>query len=205
MKVVMAVFVILLIAAGFWMVDWQKKTAELKQLSAALTQKNGELGHCKSMVSALPQENARKVKLERELKVCIHEQFTPENQQDIVPSAIADIESLVEHQKTRMGDRDFIISSLTPGAMQAAGAAKEGTSGVTVLKEYPRLTFQMALNGQYATVIDFLRQLGALKLKRLVTVNRLSLTPSGDAKPGMSPPLSIQMPITAYLRQGAVQ
>jgi len=62
--------------------------------------------------------------------------------------------------------------------------------------------FQMSLKGKYLTVIDFLRQLGALKLKRLVTINKLSLSPAETPKGGSSPALNITIPITAYLSKG---
>jgi Tfp pilus assembly protein PilO len=204
MKIVLAVFIIILIGLGFYLVDWQKKTAEIKQLEQSLASKKDELARSKASVKALPEEQKKKERLERELKAVIAEQLTPETEAEFVPSYIADIERLVEQQRTRMGDQDFIISSLTPGQLTTvAGAKKEGASeGPSALAGYPTRTFQMQLTGRYASLIDFLRQLGALKLKRLVTINRLSLSPGGETKPGSSPPLSIAMPITAYLRQG---
>jgi Tfp pilus assembly protein PilO len=207
MKVVLAVFVILLTASGFWLTDWQRKIAEKDQLASLCDLKKAEFGRCRAMVSALPQENEKNIRLQRELRAIIQEQLVSEKDSDFVPSAISDIESLVEHGRTRMGDRDFIVLSLAPGALTAAGTRQDNAAGggVPALKEYPTRTFQMAMTGQYSTVIDFLRQLGALKLKRLVAVNRLSLSPNGEAQQGVSPPLSIQMPITAYLRQGVVQ
>ncbi|MDQ7822109.1 MAG: hypothetical protein RDV48_04875 [Candidatus Eremiobacteraeota bacterium] len=207
MKIVLAIFIIILIGLGFWLVDWQKKTAEIKQLETTLNDKKGEYEKNQALVKALPQETERKKQLERELKAVIQEQLTPETESEFVPSYIADIERLVEQERTRMGDPDFIINNLTPGALTTVGgtAKKEADTGPTALAGYPTRTFQMQLTGRYATVIDFLRQLGALKLKRLVTINRISLSPSGGSKEGGSPPLNITIPITAYLRQGGGQ
>jgi Tfp pilus assembly protein PilO len=211
MKIVLAVFVIILIGLGFWLVDWQKKTAEIKQLDSTLEAKRAELEKNNALVKALPAETERKKQLERELKAVIQEQLTPETEAEFVPSYIADVEKLVEQQRTRMGDPDFQINSLTPGQLTTvSGPKKEGEaapaeSGPSVLAGYPTRTFQMSLTGRFASTIDFLRQLGALKLKRLVTINRLTLTPSGEIKVGVSPVLGITMPITAYLRQGGGQ
>ncbi|MHC9542957.1 MAG: type 4a pilus biogenesis protein PilO [Vulcanimicrobiota bacterium] len=206
MKIVLAIFIIILIGLGFWLVDWQKKTAEIKQLEQTYTNKQAELDKAQAQVKALPQETQRKKDLERQLKEVISEQLTPETESDFVPAYIADIERLVDQEKMRMNDPDFQITSLTPGALTTVGGAKkEGeASGPSALAGYPTRTFQMQLTGRYPSVIDFLRQLGALKLKRLVTINRLTLSPNGDVSKG-SPPLSVTMPITAYLRQGGGQ
>lgn len=205
MKIVLAIFIIILIGLGFWLVDWQKKTAEIKQLEQTHSNKQGELDKAQAQVKALPQETQRKKDLERQLKEVISEQLTPETESEFVPSYIADVERLVDQEKIRMNDPDFQITSLTPGALTTVGGAKkEGDSGPSALAGYPTRTFQMQLTGRYSSVIDFLRQLGALKLKRLVTINRLTLSPQGDISKG-SPPLSVTMPITAYLRQGGGQ
>ncbi len=202
MKVVLALFIIVLIGLGFWLVDWQKKMNVIKQQEKTLEDKQKELADMEKLILELPAEKKRQEDLKRELREVIQEQLTPETESEFVPSYIADIEKLVEQERVRMGDPDFIINSLTPGALTpVGGGAKEGEEGPTALMGYPTRTFQMALTGKYATIIDFLRQLGALKLKRLVTINRIALSPSGEIKPGVSPVLSIQMPITAYLRQ----
>jgi Tfp pilus assembly protein PilO len=57
------------------------------------------------------------------------------------------------------------------------------------------------MTGKYSTVIDFLYQLGAMKLDRLVTINRLSLSPS-KSEGNASPVLTVSMPITAYMKTG---
>ena len=94
-----------------------------------------------------------------------------------------------------MNDPDFIITAMTP-------ESKTDSSSVNVLSSYPARSFQMSLTGRYTTVIDFLRQLGALKLKRLVTISKLSLTGAPDSKNySKSPKLTITMPISVYLRK----
>ena len=82
---------------------------------------------------------------------------------------------------------------------------EEGEDGQpAVLKKFPTRTFQMTMRGRYATLIEFLYQLGDLRLERLVTINKIALTPDGSDKKsgGKSPVLTIQIPITAYMREG---
>lgn len=199
MKIVVAIFVIVLIGMGFWLIDWQKKSAEVRQLSINLSQREQEHERCISLTKALPQETQRKKDLARQLREVVQEQLPAEKQNEIVASYISDIEKLALQQRTRMNDPDFQIISLTPGPMTTTAAKSEGGD---ILKDYPTRTFQMQFSGRYSSVVDFLRQLGALKLKRLVTINRITLSPSGDSSHG-SPPLAVGMPITAYLRPGS--
>jgi hypothetical protein len=60
----------------------------------------------------------------------------------------------------------------------------------------------MTMTAKYPTLVDFLYELGALELDRLVTINQISLSP-GPSEGGGSPVLTVTIPITAYLRQGA--
>lgn len=63
----------------------------------------------------------------------------------------------------------------------------------------------MQLTGRYGTIIDFLRQRGALKLKRVVTISRMSLSLSNDVEPGQSPTLSVSMPMNAQSKGLEIQ
>jgi len=199
MKIVVAIFVVLLIGMGFWLIDWQKKSAELRSLSINLSQREQEHERCLSLTKALPQETQRKKELARQLREVVQEQLPAEKQNEIVASYISDIDKLALQQRTRMNDPDFQIISLSPGPLTTTAAKSEDGD---ILKNYPTRTFQMQFSGRYSSVVDFLRQLGALKLKRLVTIDRITLSPSGDPSHG-PPPLSVGMPITAYIRPGS--
>jgi len=209
MKIVLAVVIIFLIALGFWLLDWQEKLNPLGQLDTTLTQRVNKLKDSELLVNDLPKETDRNDRLTKELKSLIKERFTAEDQSDFVPSYLTEMEKLVEFEKTNTGDTSFAILSLTPGGLvnSSAGAKdaskdKQASGSQPALKDYPTRTFQMSMRGKYATLIDFLRQLGALKLKRLVTINKISLSPAEESKAGEAPVLSITIPITAYLRQG---
>jgi len=209
MKVVLAFVLIVVIALGFWVLDWQKKMGEVKQLDISLQQKDEQYQKAQQMVADLPKELEKKEVLTKSLQSLIREQIAPEPLEVFVPAYLTSIEDLVITERTKMRDNSFSLMSITPGALvTSGGAAKpkvEGQpqqpEGGEVLKGYPTRTFQMSMKGKYTTLIDFLYQLGALKLKRLVTIERISLSP-GESKPGQSPVLTINMPITAYLWQG---
>jgi len=132
-----------------------------------------------------------------ELDANIQQKLTPESETDFVPSYMADVEKLVEQQRIRMNDPDFIITAMTPDTKSDSSSSVNN-----VLASYPARSFQMSLTGRYTTVIDFLKQLGALKLKRLVTVSKLTLSGSPDKDNySKSPMLTITMPISVYLRK----
>jgi len=215
MKIVLALIVIILIALGFWIMDWQKKYSDLRQLESNLAQKQETLKKNEELVKALPEEMKRKEDLEKSLRSIIQEQFTPETEQEFVPAYISGIEGLVIDEQKRTGDKDFVLLSIIPGAMVSATVFKEGkkegeaakpaetkTQVPAALGGYPTRSFQMSMTGRYATLIDFLHQLGALRLKRLVTINRISLSPKSNPGVGLPPVLSINIPVTAYLRAG---
>lgn len=207
MKVVLAVFIIILIGLGFWLVDWQKKMAMISSLENTLNIKKDDLAKNEALVKELPEQTKRKEDLQKQLRSIITEQMAPEEAIDFVPSYISEVERLVETERERCKDPDFIILTITPGVLTGGAAPravekKEEGPAEVALAGYPTRMFQMTMTGRYVTLIDFLKQLGALKLKRLVTINRITLSPGGTAKRGESPVLNITIPITAYLRQG---
>jgi len=223
MKVVLALVLVALIGLGFWVMDWQKKFNELSSLQTNLQTKKDKFEKAKQAGQDLPKEMARKDELERTLRSLIQEQISPEPASVFVPAYIQEVENLVLYEQKRMRDNNFSVLTLTPGiqtmtklggtegekkpaaegeAAKTDAAAAAAAAESEALKGYPTRTFQMSLEGKYTTLIDFLHQLGALKLKRLVTINRIALAPSKVGAEGSSPVLSIQMPITAYLWQG---
>jgi Tfp pilus assembly protein PilO len=204
LKIACAVLIIMLIGAGFWLTDWQKKSAEIRQLQALEKTKTAELDNNRAAARALPGETEKKKSLERELRAVVQQELSAESRETFIPSYISDVERLVALERSHMEDPDFQISSLSPGALKEPEATKGDTrdEGRRAAALCPTCVFKMQFSGRYLTLIDFLRELGALKLKRLVTISRISLSPSGAAGGIGSPVLDIQMPVMAYLRQG---
>lgn len=214
MKLILALVIILLIGVGFYVLDWQKKQQQIDQLTADLNAKKDKLAKTEEEIKQLPILTAKVDELEKQLQSLVASKFTQEEPELFVANYIAEIERMVVGQQEATGDYDFSITSITPGAMQATAVAggeeeKEGakadieTAGASpeALQGFPTRVFQMQMKGRYATLVDFLYQLGALELDRLVTINKISLSPA-SGEPGESPVLSVTIPITAYLRQG---
>jgi Tfp pilus assembly protein PilO len=219
MKIVLAVIIIAVIGLGFWLLDWQKKQAELATIQRTLEEKKAEKDRIEKDVQKIDELVKINNDLKGQLKVIIESGFVPEQEKDFVPNYLEKVEGLVARVAAENGDDSFEILSVTPGAqtIQQAPASAGGTKTDAktdakaaaaapapppeALKNYPTRTFQMSMRGRYETLIDFLDRLGRLELQRLVTVNKLALSPAEGVKSG-SPTLAITMPLTAYLRTG---
>ncbi len=213
MKLILALVIILLIGAGFYVLDWQKKYQQIEQLNADLQTKQDKLRKTEEEIKQLPILTKKVEELEKKLQSLVASKFTQEEPELFVANYIAEIERMVIGQQEATSDYDFNIVSITPGAMQATqvsgGDASAGEGDLDsgsaespeALQGFPTRVFQMQMTGRYATLVDFLYQLGALELDRLVTINKISLSPNAG-EPGESPVLSVTIPITAYLRQG---
>ena len=197
MKIFIGIIVIVFMVAIFWLTSWQKTTKDIDTQNEQIKTIDGQIQQAikdKEEIKGLEDKLAKK---KLELDANIQQKLTPESETDFVPSYMADVEKLVEQQRIRMNDPDFIITAMTPDTKSDSSSSVNN-----VLASYPARSFQMSLTGRYTTVIDFLKQLGALKLKRLVTISKLSLTGAPDSKNySKSPKLTITMPISVYLRK----
>lgn len=221
MKIFIALIVIGLILAGFWFMDYQQKYNEIQQLDQNLKQSEEKLASSKQKLQDLPRLTEEMQQLERELQSLIASKFTNEDPELFVANYIADIERLVLAQQQATGDSTFSIDSIQPGQMQTTSTPESGDQGgqgqpagnappaqpeggageaPEALQGFPTRVFSMTMTGRYGTLVEFLYQLGALKLDRLVTINKITLQPGKDKDKGET--LNIQIPITAYLRQG---
>jgi len=197
MKIFIGIIVIVFMVAIFWLTSWQKTTKDIDTQNEQIKTIDGQIQQAikdKEEIKGLEDKLAKK---KLELDANIQQKLTPESETDFVPSYMADVEKLVEQQRIRMNDPDFIITAMTPDTKSDSSSSVNN-----VLASYPARSFQMSLTGRYTTVIDFLKQLGALKLKRLVTVSKLTLSGSPDKDNySKSPMLTITMPISVYLRK----
>lgn len=196
MKIFITLIIILFMGGIFYALQWRGPIEERKQAEAQIETLNQELQKVLAQKEEIPKLQAQIREKEAELQATIQQELTPESETDFVPSYMADVEKLVEAQRIRMNDPDFIITAMTPESGSSDNSVK-------VLSSYPARSFQMSLTGRYTTIIDFLRQLGALKLKRLVTVSKLTLAKGTSSSKDYtkSPILTITMPISVYLRK----
>jgi len=204
MKLIVAILAILLIGAGFYMFDWSDKWARKKAAQDQLDQKQSELAALQEAIKELPKLQQQVLEKEAELNRVINQRVSSESAETLVGNYLQEVERLVVEQQRVTGDYSFHIKSISPGTQQATGAPGAQATGPDTpeaLSAFQTRVFTMSMEGKYSTIVDFLYQLGAMKLDRLVTINSIRLGKAGGQDG--SPTLSIDMPITAYLKQGS--
>lgn len=192
LKIFVTVVLLGLCLTGYYIMDYQAKLSELEQLETQVQAAERRLADNRARLARLPEVTQRMQLLERELSGLLQSPGSDDPEQ-FVTAYLKDLEHLVLTQQLTSGDNSFSIQSVTPGAEAAAPAQGEA------LERAPRRVFEMSFQGRYQTLADFLVELGRLKLDRLVTINKIVLAPVSTKEPGV---LQIQMPVTAYLRQG---
>jgi Tfp pilus assembly protein PilO len=212
MKIIIAFILIGLIGAGFYLLDWQAKFQERDSQKKQLEEANQKLAKIKEDIKMLPELTRQMEEKERELQALVSSKMSQEDPQLFVANYIAEIERMVVAQQEATGDYDFDITSIAPGTASTVSAPSGGNSSAPppdagssntpeALQGFPTRVFNMQMTARYSTLVDFLYQLGALKLDRLVTINKISLAP-GKVDGGESPVLTVQIPITAYMKTG---
>ena len=212
-KLVIAILAIGVTALLFYLFDWQAKYEKIASTEAQQAELQQKLEQHKEMVKDLPVLTKQKADLEAKLNSVVKSNLVPEKPEMFVANYIMEIEKLTAEERERMGDPTFEVLSIAPGAQSQTAvstSSEEGKEEESVeedstpdaLKQFPTRQFQMSMQGRYTTLIDFLYQLGALRLERLVTIDKIALSPKDANEPGMVPTLSITIPITAYMRQG---
>ncbi|MDO5296100.1 MAG: hypothetical protein Q4F00_05565 [bacterium] len=213
-KLVLAFLIMGMTIGAFYALDWQEKYKKIDDLKAEHQRLEEDLVAKQELIKELPVLTKQKADLEAKLASVIKSNLVPEKAEMFVANYIMEIEKLTAEERERMGDPTFEIISITPGAMSQSAAKKtsseenqeedgEEAAKPDVLKQFPTRMFQMSMKGRYSTLVDFLYQLGAMRLERLVTINKIALSPAGNDEPGMVPTLSISIPITAYMREGS--
>lgn len=217
MKLIIAILLMLLIGAGFYMFDWSEKWDRLKNAQASLQQKQDELKGLEEDIKELPKIQQQVLEKQQELNKVVSQGTggagaVDESPDQFVSNYLGEVERLIVQEQKDTGDYSLSIKTLSPGNAQATAApASGGDKGGAApaapaetpeaMQAFQTRTFGMTLDGRYATLVDLMYQLGNMKLNRLVTINSLRMTRSGDAStPGAT--LSIDLPVTAYLRTG---
>lgn len=207
MKLIIAIIAILLIGAGFYMFDWSEKWERKKAAEAALAGKKEELKQLEIAIQELPKLQQQVREKQEELNKVISSKMSNETADEFVGNYLREVERLVVEQQKATNDYTFSIKSISPGAAAATSgpggqAAAAGPEQPEALAAFQTRVFSMSMTGKYSTIVDFLYQLGAMKLDRLVTINSLRLGKGAEDKAGGSPSLTVDMPITAYLKSG---
>jgi len=195
LKIVLALVIVLLCATGFYLLDWQPRLARLEQETRNLADARAQLAKAQEDLKQLPVLTRQMEETEKELQELVGSMGRQgEDPSLFVAHYLAEIERLVTQQRVQTGDEAFRIGSITPGAAKGEEKPAEPAHAEEVGSVMQARVFQMQMSGRYATLVDFLYQLGALKLDRLVTIDKIALSPSGDGV------LSITIPLTAYVK-----
>lgn len=213
MKIAVTAVIIMLVAVGFYLLSWSEKYKEIETLEAKYEERVKEKERLNNDLSKLEEYEQQVADLEQELMGLVQSQFTQEEPELFVANYIAEIERMVVSQQEATGDYDFKITQISPKAQEMSKVQtgdgdddeEEMVSSYEeseTLQGFPTRVFDMTMTGRYATLVDFLYELGALELDRLVTINQITLTPQ-NTESGDSPVLTVTIPITAYLRQGS--
>jgi len=202
MKIVLTLVIIFLIGIGFYLLDYQKKFTEITFNERQLAEKKDQLETNKKRVQDLPLLLEKRDKLQNQLDTLIQNQLPKEEAAIFVPKFIQSMEELVASEKIVTGDTTVQLMSITPGRLEMPGAKDEKTNEPSALLIFPKQPFQVNMRARYSTVIHLLHQLAALKLQRLITIQRIALSPAEAPTYGVSPALSVNMPMIAYLNEG---
>lgn len=215
MKFLIAFLIIIIMGVGFYVTIYQKKIATIKQLDETIIQKTNQLSKDKALIVEMPKLKDEEKQLLAERDNIIKENLGTEEAKDFIPNYLIRIEEMVKEIRKLANDPSFDLLALKPGSLQSEEGAKsappaaaqsekkEVSAGETALAAFStKRIFEMNMEGRYTTLIKFLQELAKLGLKRLVTINRIALSPSMEGETGTSPTLSISIPVTAYLKGG---
>jgi Tfp pilus assembly protein PilO len=211
-KAMVALIVVSLMGVGFWVMMYQPKQKEIISLDSQIAEQKQKYEEYKVESQNLAQWELARGEFQKVLER-LH-QTGP--MKDFIPSFLTDIEKMAKEERASTNDPSFQVTSITPGSVTQEGpkpgAAKEtAAAGQGEKKEPPvaatsqlqsgKSVIQLSFTGRFNTIVDFLQQLGNFKLNKLVTIQRISLTPQG-AVPGLSPTLTVTMPFEVYMLGG---
>lgn len=204
MKIIVLLVIVGLMGFGFYVFDYQAKLGAIAAEQQKLADKQKELEGLKKMAQNLASwEQAKK-----DFSKLLAEIMRGVPLREFIPSFLEDIEDLSQEERTKMGDDSFRVTTIQPGPSTKPTPEKaEAKPGEKAAEQKPaeqptisseRVVIQLSMKGRFNTLVDFLQQLGQFRLKKLVTVQRLSLAPE-KPEVGHSPVLTITMPFEAYM------
>lgn len=212
-KVVVSLIVAVLMGLGFWVMMYQPKQKEISSLDTQIAEQKQKYEEYKVESQNLAQwEQARS-----EFQAVLQRLHQTGPMKDFIPSFLTDIEKMAKDERASTNDPSFQVTSITPGSVTQEGAGAKGSgaptpppgaapaekkgAAATSQLQAGKSVIQLNFTGRFSTIVDFLQQLGNFKLNKLVTVQRITLSPQG-AVPGLSPTLGVAMPFEVYMLGG---
>lgn len=211
MKTMVAIALSALMGVAFWVLNYQPKQKAIIALDGQIAEQKQKYEEYKLEAQNLAQWEAARVEFRNVLEH-LH-QTAP--MKDFIPSFLTDIERMTREERATVNDPSFQVTTITPGSVTQEGPAQNAGKPAAPgeKKEEPKpaaaagqlqsgkSVIQLNFTGRFDTIVDFLQQLGNFKLNKLVTVQRISLSPQGTT-PGLSPTLSVTMPFEVYMLGG---
>ena len=174
-QVSLAVVAVALLAGIFWLYDWNDRWQRRGAAIQAIQEQCQKLHELQPFLAQLPQIQqqiqARQAAMNESISTLVGEQ-QPDT---LVPEVVCYLK--------RLG-----------GNVTAGGTLPRPPEPLEVV--YNR-GFALSIEGNYATLHDFLVRLGHPKLRRLITINSLRLS-QGPVDATGHPRLTLDLPLTAY-------
>lgn len=206
-KTVITLFIVGIMGFGFWVMMYKPKQEEIISLDNQIAEQKQKYEEYKLEAENLAQWEQAKVEFQKVLQR--FHQTSPIK--DFIPSFLTDIEKLAKEERASTNDPSFNVTSITPGAVTPEGASKNAPGGEKKEENKPvpqpvaqggKSVVQLNFTGRFNTIVDFLQQLGNFKLNKLVTIQRITLSPQGGVKARLSPVLTVTMPFEVYMLGG---
>jgi Tfp pilus assembly protein PilO len=166
-KLIGAISTILLLGGGFYLFDWSERYQRRSSAAAVLREREEHWKQLQTAIAEFPRLQQETRHKRGELQQAMASTGPAEPNDDFVANYLVEIE--------RRATGGLSIRSITP----AAGSERTRV-------------FTLSMQGSYINLVNFLYELSARRLDRVVTINSLHL---GKGQGG---DLTIDLPITAY-------
>lgn len=171
----LAAVALALLAGVFWRYDWNDRWQRRDAAIQAIQEERQRLQELQPSLAPLAQIQQRIQALQASINQSISTLVGEQQRDTLVPEVVCLLR--------RLGGK------VTPG-----GTLPRPPEPLETV--YTR-GFALSIEGNYATLHDFLVQLGHLKLRRLITINSLRLS-QGPIDATGHPRLTLDLPLTAY-------
>lgn len=180
----------LLLLATFWHVHdvwrWREDRAQAARLEEAVRLREAERALFQGTVEIWPALVDERARLKRALEDLLYP-----NRYDgpgcWTPNYLMQISSLIERIANEEHDAGLELRRVWPGRTSRLPGD---------LHKFPSRTFEMSVNGRYATIVRLLQRLQLMEYDRLVTLSRVVLSPHTSRWDGV---WTARISVTVYL------
>jgi Tfp pilus assembly protein PilO len=203
-----AAFTALILAAGVLLCGglllYQSKTTKLRSLSQTRNRKLEELRGLQAKLASRPVLERKYEDLQARLAVLEPTLAT----YAYIPTFLRQIEQLARDTDNKVsGVKPLPLIAQTPASPPAAeegagnqGAKPQAASPPAAQELYDRVPIEFSLEGDYWRTAEFIRRLS--KFPKMLAIDDLSLTPTGQPQGLKAPDLRVKMTLLALIQKG---